>query len=135
MGSQPSKVRITSVEELGTVRSKNTYINRDNGFVGRIGDVVCISYGDTLWTDASYKEDVFRGMTSDSLAIATSDPLIVDDSPLLPNGYPRQFCPVMKEYGEEMATHAMGITNVVETRPGEGTLKPGKVVDNSLISV
>jgi hypothetical protein len=110
-----------AVQELGNVSSETTYVKRDLGFAGRIGQNYFLSYGDTLYTNSTYT-DVFMGMTSDSVALATQDPLEVIDVNLNDQGYPQQFCPIMAEYGEDSSTYALGITNVVETYPGQGML-------------
>lgn len=106
------------VEFLGDVHSATTFVKRDLGFAGQIGKYVLLSYGDTMYSDEQYS-DQFRGMTSDSVALATHDPLLVVDSGL-EDGYPPQFCPILSHYGEEKSKCALGITNVVETHPGEG---------------
>ena len=111
---------VSSSEFLGTVHSTTTYVLRDLGFQGKIGNTTFLTYGDTLYSNASYNTG-FLGMTSDSVALATDDPLQVDDVNLNAQGYPEQFCPIEAKWGEEAATDAMGITNVVETNPGEGT--------------
>lgn len=113
-------VSICTVEELGDVHSGTTYVKRDLGFPGQIDENVFLSYGDTLYSDAAYS-DTFRGMTSDSMALATHNPLEVFDVNLNSQGYPQQFCPIVAEYGEDSSTYALGITNVVETFPGQGT--------------
>jgi hypothetical protein len=108
-----------AVQELGDVHSGNTFVKRDLGFQGRIGNNIFLSYGDTMYSDSSYSDE-FRGMTSDSIALATHDPLEVRDINLDGQGHPQQFCPIMAECGEESSTHALGITNVIETYPGQG---------------
>ncbi|RMZ75339.1 hypothetical protein DV738_g5531, partial [Chaetothyriales sp. CBS 135597] len=110
---------IACVEELGDVCSASTWIKRDLGFAGQLGSHVLLSYGDTLYTDEN-GSDEFRGMTSDSIALATRDPLVVLDTDLNEEGYPNQACPLMPDCGEDMADDALGITNVVETEPGQG---------------
>lgn len=112
-------VSVASVEVLGNVRSLTTHVKRDLGFQGRIGEHVLLTYGDTMYSDANYT-DTWRGMTSDSMAYATHNPLEVLDVGLNEQGYPGQFCPVENAYGEEAAQCAMGITNVVETYRGQG---------------
>ncbi|RMZ88748.1 hypothetical protein DV736_g4021, partial [Chaetothyriales sp. CBS 134916] len=112
---------IAGVEELGDVHSASSWIKRDLGFQGQIGNHVILSYGDTLYTDEN-GSDEFRGMTSDSIALATHDPLVVLDSDLNKYGYPNQGCPVVADYGENMGEDALGITNVVETEPRKGIL-------------
>lgn len=112
-------LQVASVELLGDVSSNNTFVKRDLGFQGRLGNFVLLTYGDTMWSDASYS-DTFRGMTSDSAAFATDDPLVVQDFDLNTAGYPRQFCPLLECYGENASVDAIGITNVVETLPGTG---------------
>lgn len=72
-----------------------------------------------MWSNSSYSEE-FRGMTSDSVALATTDPCLVEDIGVQPNGYPKQFCPIMSEHGEEAANDSMGITSVIETEEGKG---------------
>jgi hypothetical protein len=115
-------ISICAVQELGDVHSETTYVKRDLGFQGRIGSNIFLSYGDTLYSDPTYS-DVFRGMTSDSMALATDDPLEVMDIDLNDQGYPQQFCPIMAEYGEDSTNYAVGITNVLETYPGQGALR------------
>jgi hypothetical protein len=115
-------ISICAVHQLGDVRSKNTYVKRDLGFQGRIGLNIFLTYGDTMYSDLTYS-DGFRGMTSNSMALATHDPLAVVDIDLNSQGYPQQFCPIMAEYGEDPSTYALGITNVVETYPGHGALQ------------
>ena len=112
-------VSVSSVQFLGDVHSENTYVNRDLGFAGQIGEHVFLSYGDTLWSDANYS-DTFRGITSNSMALATHNPLEVLDFNLNSQGYPQQFCAILEEYGEDPSTHAVGITNVVETCANQG---------------
>lgn len=117
-------VTVSSVAFLGDVHSETTYVKRDLGFQGQIGSHVLLSYGDTMFSDANYS-DTWRGMTSDSLALATHDPIKVFDvnNIKLNNvSYPRQFCPLMPEYAENSVTWSCGITNVVETYPGQGIL-------------
>ena len=99
-----------------------TAVKRDLGFPGRLGCNIFLSYGDTMYSNSTYSDE-FRGMVSDSVALATHVPLEVIDIPLNAQGYPQQFCPIMAEYGEDPATHALGITNIVETYPGQGMLK------------
>jgi hypothetical protein len=111
-----------AVQELGNVYSETTHVKRDLGFQGRIGSNIFLSYGDTMYSDRTYSDE-FRGMTSDSIALATHDPLGVLDIDLDDQGYPQQFCPVMAEYGEDSSTYAVGITNIVETYPGQGALQ------------
>ena len=112
---------IDCVEELGDVHSETTYVKRDLGFQGQIGNNIVITYGDTMFSDPTYS-DTFRGMTSDSMALATHNPLNVIDLDLDAQGFPKQFCPIMGEYNETSSECAMGITNVVETYSGQGTV-------------
>jgi hypothetical protein len=113
---------VSHVAFLGDVHSKTTYVVRDLGFQGQIGPYILLTYGDTIFTDRNYKNDTFRGMTSDSMALATHDPLQVVDPALDENGYPRQFCPLHKGFDEDPSECALGITNVIETSPGEGII-------------
>ncbi|EXJ55494.1 hypothetical protein A1O7_08421 [Cladophialophora yegresii CBS 114405] len=118
----PPLVDIVCADLLGDVHSATTYVKRDLGFQGQIGPYVLLSYGDTLYSDASYS-DTWRGMTSDSVALATQDPLVVVDPFLNTDGYPPQFCPLISSFGEDPSECAMGITNVVETTaPNEGII-------------
>ena len=110
---------VDHVEEIGNVHSNTTFVKRDLGFAGQIGNYYLLSYGDTMYSDANYS-DTWRGMTSDSVALATHDPLEVVDVNLDDQGYPQQFCPIAAQYGEDLTTCALGITNVVETYPGQG---------------
>ena len=114
-------ISVASAALLGSVRSATTHVNRDLGFQGQLGKYVLLTYGDTMYSDGNYS-DHWRGMTSDSVAFATHDPLVVFDTDLNENGYPRQFCPVIKHFGEDPAECALGITNVVEMEPGQGAL-------------
>ena len=114
-----SESEIARIDFLGDVRSASTHVKRDLGFQGQIGNYVLLTYGDTMYSNAS-GSDEFRGMTSDSVAFATHDPLVVLDPDLNQDGYPKQFCPVIEHYGENMSECALGITNVIETYPGQG---------------
>lgn len=118
----PPNVNIACVDFLGNVHSATTYVKRDLGFQGQLGQYVLLSYGDTLYSDANYS-DTWRGMTSDSVALATQNPLVVVDPVLNSEGYPPQFCPLISAFGEEPSTCALGITNVVETNaPNQGIM-------------
>lgn len=110
----PPNIAVQQVDLLGDVHSLTTYVKRDLGFAGQLGPYVLLSYGDTMYSDANYS-DTWRGMTSDSVALATQDPLEVVDPVLNTDGYPPQFCPILSSFGEDSATCALGITNVVET--------------------
>ena len=116
-------VRVARAEMLGNVKSLTTHVNRDLGFQGRIGTHVLLTYGDTLYSDGNYSE-TWRGMTSDSMAYATRNPVEVVDVDLNDQGYPKQFCPVESAYGEDASNFAMGITNIVETSAGQGNALP-----------
>jgi len=59
-------------------------------------------------------------MSSGSVAIATDNPLIVQDTKLTSDGWPARFIPIVAAYGEDASTDAIGDTNVVETFPGNG---------------
>lgn len=113
-------LEVSFVDFLGDVHSATSFIKRDLGFSGQLDNLTVLSYGDTLWSNAENDTSTFRGLTSDSMALATENPLIVVDVGLNDQGYPNQFCPIMKEYGEDMSEDAMGITNVVEISPGLG---------------
>ena len=122
---QPRPLTVANVSFLGEVHSISTTVKRDLGFQGQLGPYVLLTYGDTLYTNVTFasqdiSNDTFRGMTSDSMALATHDPLQVIDPVLDSRGYPPQFCPTHKEYNEDPSDCALGITNVVETNPGEG---------------
>ena len=124
---QPVAITVAKVEVLGEVHSITSNVKRDLGFQGQLGPYLLLTYGDTLWTNTSLPSadlfnDTFRGMTSDSMALATHNPLEVIDPVLDSNNRPPQFCPLHTEYSEEPATCALGITNVVETNPGEGVI-------------
>ncbi|KIW39404.1 uncharacterized protein PV06_09174 [Exophiala oligosperma] len=112
--SYPPDVSVSCVDFLGEVHSATTYVKRDLGFQGQIGSFVLLSYGDTMYSDVNYS-DTWRGMTSDSVALATHDPLVVVDPVLNQQGYPPQFCPVVDSFGEDPSECALGITNVVQT--------------------
>ena len=116
---QLSESSVSCVDFLGDVHSATTYVTRDLGFQGQVGNNVLLTYGDTMYSDRNYSQQ-FRGMTSDSVALATHDPLTVVDPHLNDDGYPKQFCPVIEHFGEDPSECALGITNVVETYPGQG---------------
>lgn len=117
----PPNISVTCVEFIGNVHSSSTYVKRDLGFQGRLGPHILLSYGDTMYSDASYS-DTWRGMTSDSIAFATHNPLVVVDPILNDDGYPPQFCPLMDDLDEDPAECALGITNVVEIGPNQGLI-------------
>lgn len=117
--SPSTALSVAGADFLGTVRSATTHVNRDLGFQGQIGQYILLTYGDTMYSDGNYS-DHWRGMTSDSVALATKDPLVVVDPDLNDDGYPKQFCPIIEHFGEDKAECALGITNVVETEPGQG---------------
>src|SRR6202012_1855954 len=108
----PPSISVVHVDILGDVHSATTYVKRDLGFQGQMGPYVLLSYGDTLYSDPSYS-DTWRGMTSDSIAFATQDPLVVVDPVLNSDGYPPQFCPLISSFGEDPSECALGINNVV----------------------
>ena len=64
------------VDFLGDVHSATTFVKRDLGFAGQVGKHILLSYGYTMYSDENYS-DQFRGMTSDSVALATHDPLLL----------------------------------------------------------
>ena len=118
----PPSISITCVDSLGDVHSATTFVKRDLGFQGQIGEYVLLSYGDTLYSDSNYS-DTWRGMTSDSVALATQNPLLVVDPVVNSEGYPPQFCPLLTSFGENPSECGLGITNVVETTaPNRGLL-------------
>lgn len=122
---QPRKLSVACVDFLGEVHSITTTVKRDLGFQGQLGPYILLTYGDTMYTNTTMpshtlSNHTFMGMTSDSMALATHDPLQVIDPVLDNNGYPPQFCPLHKEYNEEPSEYSLGITNVVETTPGSG---------------
>ena len=116
---QLSESSLSCVDFLGDVHSATTFVKRDLGFQGQVGNNVLLTYGDTMYSDRNYS-DQFRGMTSDSVALATHDPLVVVDPHLDNDGYPKQFCPLVEHFGEDPSECALGITNAVETYPGQG---------------
>jgi hypothetical protein len=116
---QAGDLSVSRVDFLGDVHSATAHVKRDLGFAGQVGNYVLLSYGDTMYSDRNYS-DKWRGMTSDSVALATHDPLVVVDPDLNDDGYPKQFCPIIEHFGEDPSTCALGITNAVETYPGHG---------------
>ncbi|EXJ94414.1 hypothetical protein A1O1_02808 [Capronia coronata CBS 617.96] len=119
----PPTLKVARVDFLGDVHSATTYVKRDLGFQGQLGAYVLLSYGDTLYSDTEYS-DTWRGMTSDSVALATHDPLVVLDPLLNENGYAQQFCPLDASRGEIPSEHSLGITNVVSTAAFTGVDAP-----------
>jgi hypothetical protein len=120
--SRTRKLTVSNVDFLGDVHSLTTHVVRDLGFQGQIGPYILLTYGDTIYTDAHHNTSKFMGMTSDSVALATHNPLEVIDPLLNEKKYPKQFCPISEKHGENMSTCALGITNVVETYQGQGVL-------------
>ena len=119
-GDVAREIKIDSVTELGDVKSTTSLVKRDLGFQGRLLNHSIITYGDTMFTNTE-GDDKFRGMTCNSVAISTTDPTRVLD-PVVDDEC-RSACflmPSIEEYGEDPSTHALGITNVVETSAGKG---------------
>lgn len=112
----------SSLTELGDVLSNTTFVKRDLGFAGQIGQHVLLSYGDTMYADSNLSCEQFRGMTSNSIAIASNDPLLVVDTNLNEAGYPNQGVMIREDWGENMGDDAVGITNAVETGNGQGVI-------------
>jgi len=117
--ASPKEVLIKYVTELGNVSSSNTFVKRDLGFQGKLGNYVLLTYGDTMFSDID-GSDQWRGMTCNSAAIAADGPTIVFDPVLNENNYPHCFLKPTEEYGEDPSVYALDITNVVEISPGEG---------------
>jgi hypothetical protein len=126
-------IAIASITELGDVHSSTTYVKRDLGFQGQLGQYILLSYGDTLFTDKNYSS-TFRGIVSNSVAFATHDPTTVVDPALDENGYPPQFVPLVPAWNENQSTHAVGITSVIETTPNQGRPCPPTPCSTSLTS-
>ena len=110
-------LKVANVIELGNVRSSTTSVKRDLGFCGRLGNYEFLSFGDTLFGLG----EQFKGMTCNSLGIATTSPTEVMDPVLDENGYPRFFLRPNEEVGERIDHYSLGITSIIETRPGSGT--------------
>lgn len=114
----PRDIKIAHVEELGDVKSAETRVERDLGFQGRLGQHVLITYGDTMFRDENWSDN-FIGMTCNSVAIASPNPIKVHDPLLGDSGFPRHFLEPSAEYGDGNG-YSLGITNVVELEPGRG---------------
>lgn len=114
-------ISIKGVKELGNVTSTSTCVKRDLGFQGKLGKHILLTYGDTMYSKEG-GNDEFRGMTCNSVAIASDNPTRVHDPLLNNDGWPHCFLQPSKEYNEDPSVNALGITNVIETRPGEGIL-------------
>jgi hypothetical protein len=115
--SDPRKVEVAHVEYLGVVKSSTTRVERDLGFQGRLGDHILVTYGDTMFRDEKWSDN-FIGMTCNSVAIATPNPISVFDPLLDDRGFPKHLLEPSKEYEE--THHSLGITNVVELEDGRG---------------
>lgn len=113
------QVKIKEVTELGNVTSTSTCVKRDLGFQGKLGSYILVTYGDTLFMRAPPYEE-FRGMICNSIAIACNKPTRVFDPVLDEEGDPCCLLRPCSEYGENPSFYSLGITNVVETSPGEG---------------
>lgn len=116
--AQSRKLVVANVVELGNVHSSTTSVKRDLGFSGRLGDYEFLSFGDTMFGH----DDQFRGMTCNSLAVATTSPTEVLDPLLDENKYPRFFLRPNEQAGERIDEYSLGITSVIERTPGQGTL-------------
>lgn len=117
--SSPRKLEVANVTELGTVHSASSYVNRDLGYQGQLSNHILLTYGDTMWSDEKYSTD-FRGMTCNSVALATDDVLRVLDTKKGSHGYPEPALSPNAEQGEAHHEWACGITNVIEVGPNEG---------------
>jgi hypothetical protein len=106
---------------LGHVKSSTTNVIRDLGFPGQIDDIQLLTYGDTLFRSTK-QPNSFLGMVTNSVALATDNPLVVVDKNLGTNGWPVHFVPVLAKYGEDAAVDAMGITNVIPTTLGNAVV-------------
>lgn len=115
---QPRPLKVGNVVELGNVHSSSTTVKRDLGFHGRLGSYAFLTYGDSMHGDG----EQFRGMTCNSIAIATKSPTEVLDPLLDENKNTRFFLRPNEEAGEDPSVYSLGITNIVDTRPGQGTL-------------
>lgn len=114
-------IQIAKVQALGNVTATRTSVSRDLGFQGKLGKHILLTYGDTIFQpdDGS---DSFVGLTSNSVGIACKDPTKVFD-PLLDEQekYPQFFLKPDTNFGEDPHEDALGVTNVIETKPGYGT--------------
>lgn len=119
--SSPRKLEVANVTELGTVHSVSSYVNRDLGYQGQLSNHILLTYGDTMWSDENYSPE-FRGMTCNSVALATDNVLHVLDTKKGSHGYPEAALPPNAAEGEEHHEYACGITNIIEVAPGEGEL-------------
>lgn len=113
---QSRQLEVKNVIELGNVRSTSTSVKRDLGFHGRLGQYAFNTYGDTMFGSG----DQFRGMTCNSIAIATTSPTEVLDPLLNDNSYPHCFLLPDQSSGEDPSSWSLGITNIIETAPGQG---------------
>lgn len=112
-----SPITVASANYMCDVHSKNTNTVRDLGYVGKIGDNVVHTYGDTLNGPGSS-----FWMTSDSSALGTNSPCQVMDAALDPPPHPAQFVPIEDKWGETNTADAMGGTNVIPTSDSTGAL-------------
>lgn len=80
---------VASTSLLGNQHSSTTYVKRDTGFHGSIGTTNILTCGDTMFADAE-NCNAWRGMVSGSAAIATTNPMVVED-PNLSGGFPQQY--------------------------------------------
>lgn len=115
----PSQVNVKNVTELGNVLSSNTHIKRDLGFQGTLNGYCLLTYGDTMFSDVEMS-DKWRGMTCNSIAVATQDPTVVVVPTLDENKFPHFFLKPTDEYNEDPAVYSLGITNIIEVSPGRG---------------
>lgn len=115
-----SRLKISHVQELGTVSSVSTRVERDLGFQGKLGPYILLSYGDTMYRDKDWSDN-FIGMTCNSVGLATIEPTKVVDPLLNETGHPQFFLKPASEYNEDYGEDALGITNVVEITPDKGT--------------
>lgn len=116
-------ISVKEVTELGDVLSASTFVKRDLGYQGKLGPYILLTYGDTMFSTAE-GDDEFRGMTCNSAAFACEEATCVFDPVLDDNDYPRCLLQPTQDYGEDPSVDSLGITNVIETSPGEGMFTP-----------
>lgn len=106
-------------EYLGTQLSANSCNARDLGFAGHIQGKWYGVYGDNLGCapgvhDPDKSDHQIHAFVRDSAAALTNNPLLVVDQNLDSRGYPQQFTPWIKWWGETAET-GFGGTSIVET--------------------
>jgi hypothetical protein len=105
-----SPIEVESADFLCTVYSENAKAVRDLGFVGKIGNLVVRTWGDTLSNTSEFY------MTTDSSSVDTADPCYYRDTSLTGDGkHPTELLKFNPEWGDPPETIADGTQGIHHT--------------------